>query len=849
MNLLKYYIYLMFSFFAANTWAFEGNTLMLHDSNWKLQNALFVYEEGENISKDGYHARNWLKATVPGTSFGSYVDAGVFPDPYYADNMNKIPDEFFSANKFWYRHTLEAFKPQKEKRYFLHFKGINWKADVYFNGHQLGRIEGAFQRAAFDITNLISEKNTLAVLIHPIEHWKPGDGKVTRKFLGAPTTNGDVSGYDSPAFLAASGWNWLPVVRGRNTGIWNDVYIRETADVTVHDAWVSPVLSLPDTTKAALTVEAKLKNHSGSLVSGILKFETEKISIDVPVTLAAGEKRVIRLTPKDFKALNIRNPRLWWPNGYGQPNLYKSKVSFVVNEKQSDVQEFNFGIRDIRSEVKNNILFLYCNGVRMLVRGGNWGLPEGMLRVDSAAYDLRVRLHKEANFNMIRNWVGQTGHEEFYDACDRYGILIWDDFWLANPVDGPTPKDTALFMSNVRDKISWVRKHTSVALYCGRNEGLPPADLDTAMHRAVRSIDGTRLYLSESADGVVTGLGPYDVRPVKWYFENRGYTFHSEQGIIAFPEAESMERMLPEKYWWPINDMWAIHDYQWDRSFKFTNTIETRYGAPQNMQDYSRRAQLLNYESAKAMFECLQSNQGSGVLLWMSQAAWPSMICQLYDHYFEYTSAYFAAKKASRPVHVLYDPRTSEVKIANNTAKGLKGALVKATVFDPDAKKLMEKQIRMNVQPTSAKTCFTLKMTGFKELVFLKLELIKADGSIIDNFYWLENSNGNCLALNAMKSAAVQMSHVVQVENGKVKVKLTLHNNTNHISLMNKIKIKDKKGLSVLPVFYNDNYVSLVPGEQKDIFIEFDALLTNPETSAIWVEARGCDVVKIPLFK
>lgn len=460
--------------------------------------------------------------------------------------------------------------------------------------------------------------------------------------------------------------------------------------------------------------------------------------------------------------------------------------------------------------------------MRILVRGGNWGLPEAMLRCDAAGYDLRVRLHKEANFNMIRNWVGQTGHEDFYKACDKYGILIWDDFWLANPVDGPTPKDTTMFMDNVRDKIKWVRKHPSVALYCGRNEGLPPADLDAAMKEATKLLDGTRLHLSESANGVVTGLGPYDVKPINWYFENRGTTFHSELGIIAFPEPESIRRMLPEDKLWPINDMWAIHDYQWGRSEKFTKTIEARFGESANVDDYSRRAQLLNYESAKAMFECLQSNQGSGVLLWMSQAAWPSMICQLYDHYFEYTASYFAVKKACRPIHVLFDPRSNEIRLANNTAKTLKAVKVKAILCDINGTKISEQEVLTDIKSVTAKTCFKLKPYSNKEVHFLKLEANIYDSESIDNFYWLENENGNCLALNTMPVADVTLKQQLVNSGDTVKVDVLIENNTPNVSILNKIKIKNAEGQSVLPVFYSDNYISLLPGEKQTISLSFD---------------------------
>jgi hypothetical protein len=827
---------------------FGSNVISLNGSDWHLQQAQFVYTMPEQLSSVSFDDAGWLNATVPGTVLEPYITAGIYPDPYFADNMNAIPDTFFSGNDFWYRKSIGNINQQIGKRYFINFKGVNWKSDIYFNGKYLGKISGAFQRADFEITDLIvkNRQNVLAVLVHHIENWMPDKGKVTRKYLGAPTTNGDVSGLDSPAFLAASGWNWLPIVRGRNIGIWNDVSLTECGNVSIHDAWFSSKLALPDTTMAALTIKATLKNHANVDVNGLLKVSFAGKTISFPESFKAGQSKEIELNPKQFRELTLRNPKLWWPNGYGAQHLYDAKLSFVVNNVESDEQHFKFGIREITPKVKNNILFLYCNGVRIMVRGGNWGLPEAMLQCDDAGYDLRVRMHKEANFNMIRNWVGQTGHEAFYEACDKYGILIWDDFWLANPVDGPTPRDTAMFMSNVRDKIKWVRKYPSVALYCGRNEGLPPVDLDSAMSRATRKMDGTRLYIPQSADGVVTGLGPYDVRPVKWYFENRGVTFHSELGIIAFPEVETMRRMLPEKNWWPINNMWAIHDYQWGRSEKFTNSITARFGAPTSMDDYSRRAQLLNYESAKAMFECLQSNQGSGVLLWMSQAAWPSMICQLYDHYFEYTASYFAVKKACRPIHVFYDPRYNEIRLANNTAQKLKSAAVKAIVYNLKGKKIAEQKAIVSVNATSAKSCFVLNKPTINEVQFLKLEAVIDNESVIDNFYWLSDTDEQCLMLNDLPKSVLDIKLNVKVENDEIQVSVILQNNTTNISLLNKLKIKTANGESVLPVFFSDNYVSLVPGETKNITLNFENKAAY-QNAVLSIESWNNETIRLKL--
>lgn len=839
-------------FHPSTTEVLSNDRLSLNKKIWRIRNALFVTDKPQDISAAGYDDTYWIPAAVPGTVLGSYYDFGALPDPLYGDNMHQISDEFFSGNDFWYRTSVSFPSDMDKEHLFLDFSGINWKADIYFNSKYLGRIDGAYQRAEFEVTGLLngSGPNTLAVLVHHPDHWESSTHKVNRKYIGARTTNGDMLCLDSPVCLASAGWNWLPIVKGRNIGIWNDVSFRTAGSVSIIDPWVSSTLPLPDTTRADLAIHATLRNDGPRPVKGKLTAQFGNTRIEKDLMLNPGECKDVILDKTQFAKLGLKDPDLWWPNGYGKQNLEKLLLQFTENGKISDSREVTFGIRQLEYKVENSILFFYCNGQRLLIRGGNWGLPEALMRCDSQGYDTRVRLHKEANFNMIRNWIGMTNHEAFYDACDRYGLLIFDDFWLANPVDGPDPKDTAMFMSNLRDKIKRVRKHPSLALYCGRNEGLPPVGLDVAMKHETEILDGTRHYIPHSAAGTVTGLGPYDVRNPEWYFENRGKTFHSEQGIIAFPEEESMRRMMPAKDLWPINDMWALHDYQWGRSEKFTDTIAARFGKPVSMEDYCRRAQLQNYESAKAIFECLQNNQGSGLLLWMSQSAWPSLICQLYDHYFEYTASYFAVKEACRPVHILWNASDNAIHVANNTQSDIKEATVRATVYDRDGRKLWENSVTADVASAMSKPFFKLDHPRSEKVNFLKLELIRKGRIIDDNFYWLENNSGNCLDLDELPSSKINVKLNVENSNGICTIKVILKNVSSTISLLNKIKLKDKAtGESILPVFFDNDYVSILPGEEKTITMKIDEKTLADKTPEMWLEGWNIEPVKTEIPK
>lgn len=800
-------------------------SIILSGGNWKLQNAMFIHAAPTNVSQADFDDGSWLPAVVPGTVLECYFADGVIPNPWYGDQMSQIPEDFFSRNDFWYRCHFIIPAGDAGRHIWLNFDGVNWKAEIFLNGAAVGRIDGAFIRGHFDITSTakIGMTNYLAILIHHVAHPIPSAQKVVHKKLGAPTVNGDMLGYDSPTFLASAGWNWLPIIPGRNIGIWNQVRVETTGDVELIDPWVITDLPLPQMNRADLTVKTELCNDTDEIERGKLVGQIGGIGFSREVMFRPRERKSVTLDKSDCPELSISNPELWWPNGYGEQPLYKLNLLFEIAGKVSDSKSVTFGIRKISYVINDRVLTLYVNGKRILIRGGNWGMDEGMLNCDTAGYDLRVRLHHDANLNMIRNWVGMVGRDAFYDACDRYGILIWDDFWLANPNDGPNPTNDEMFIANADDKIRRVRNHPSEALYCGRNEGMPPKGLDSALRAAVNELDGTRHYIPDSAAGTVTGFGPYEDQDPEWYFANRGKTLHSELGIVAVPTVESMREMMPAENLWPINDMWAVHDYQSPRSDLYTKRITQRYGVPTGIEDYCRKAQMVNMETAKAIYECLQANQGSGVLVWMTQSAWPSLICQLYDYYFEPTAAYFGAKKGCEPLHILWDSNDDVVKVANNTVNNQTNLTAEAWVYGLDGNEICHKSIQIDSLVVGAKDCFTIERPVKKSPVFfIKLKLRRGNKILSDNFYWSGDKGGSCADLNKMPRVTLPATVSRSEDEQTCRLTIRVENPTRNVALMIRLKIiRASSGERVLPVFYKDNYFSLLPSEIRTVSVEF----------------------------
>ena len=817
----------------------------LNTLEWRIHPVDGIADVGPVIATPGYDDSSWLKGRVPGTVLTSYVEAGLYPDPYFGDNQLRIPDGFFTAD-FWYRAEFELPESFDGRRVWLNLDGINWKADVYLNGDKITFIEGAFIRTRKDVTRYIKSDGSNVIAVHIIRNDNPGE--VTVQHLNDPDPNGGVIGKDSPTFMASIGWNWMPTIPGRNIGIWNDVYLTSTGDVSVLDPFVRTTLSLPDTTKACLALDVDLKNRSKQPVEGVLEASFEGRLIEVPVTLAGRETKSVHLSSADYPQLVMDNPSLWWPNGYGDQPMYDMKVSFRTGDEVSDSRDVRFGVRQYSYSVENDVLRLKVNGVPVLVRGGNWGMSDSMLRCDSLGYDLRVRLHKDMNLNMIRNWTGMIGDDEFYQACDRYGIMVWDDFWLANPVDGPDPTDEAMFIRCVEDKIRHFRNHPSVALWCGRNEGYPPARLDSAMRILTSRLDGSRYYISHSAASPVTGLGPYENKSSRWYYANRGKTLHSEQGIVVPPTVESMKAMMPEDKLWPINDMWGIHDWTQTRVAYYMDDMRRCFGEPQSIEDFCRKAQILNMEACKSLMESWQSQRGSGVLVWMSQPSWPSMICQTYDWYFEPTAAFFAFRTACEQVHVLWRPDTEAVQVVNNTARSYEGMSADVKIVDIDGKLLHQARYPVGLVPDDMVELCRLDFSGIDSPVcFIDLELTDAAGNVVSrNFYWRGREYMDYNAMNSMKEAVPFVTVGKKVSDGRIVLDCTVSNETDSPMVNLRLLVLDARtGERVLPVDYEDNYISLIPGRERKIKVSFDSSSCKSGRYELYIEGWNVPRTKI----
>ncbi len=884
--------------------ATEGRSVLR--AGWKLNEAGKVKAKGDALSKPGFDAAAWHAAVVPGTVLGSLVRAGVVPDPYFNLNHMAIP-ESLCRQDWWYRVEFDAPAAWAGRPVVLQFDGVNYRAEVWLNGAKLGTVVGAFQRGRFDVAGRLvtGGRNALAVRISPPSN--PGIPH-EQSIAAGSGPNGGLMCLDGPTFFCTEGWDWIPGVRDRCAGIWQDVAFEATGPVRIDDLQVVTDLPLPDTSRADVFVLAELRNASSNAVKGTLRGRFESVEFSAPYSLRGGETRVVRFDPATHPQLAVKNPRLWWPNGQGSPELYTLALEAMAGGAASDSRKTRFGIREVSYEMSFHpgggkpavrreyrptdvwragavdpvdrertstfkgdkdvwlhtlrsgwetapglapvgdtstapYLTLRVNGVRVHCRGGNWGMDDMLKQCSRAKLEPYVRLHREANVNMLRNWCGQSTSEALFDLCDEYGILVWNEFWLTTEGWNLDPKDEELLLANARDSVKRFRNHPSIVLWCGRNEGVPPEVSNRGLDQAVTGLDGTRLYQPNSRSVNLLHSGPWNYCPEGEYFTKHSRGFTTELGVPSAPEAATLRKFLAPADLWPPSDAWSYHDWHSQGGIgvaPFMQAITNAFGAPKDLEDFDRKAQALNYATHRAMFE--GANSGlfkpcTGLLIWMTHCSWPSMVWQMYAWDYDTYGAFHGIQKASEPVHVQYNPVTHAVETVNRTREAVRGGKIEAALFAIDGARIDAKETAVDVAAGSVVEALKLPVPMDGVPQFLRLVWRDAKGDVLsDNFYWRAAKEDDLRAMASMPQAKVAASASVAQAGGERRVVVKLRNEgTVPAPLVRLAVIDAKTGERVLPAYWRGNYASLMPGEEQTV----EAAVPGAKGAGLKVEVSG----------
>ncbi len=833
----------------------QGGRIYLH-KNWQIQSSCEVQASGEQISSAGFDANGWHKADIPATVVGALVTDKTYPDPNYGTNLKSFPgmnysDKQLFANQdmpegspfrcsWWYRTEFTVTADAERNVEWLHFLGINYRANIWMNGQKIADtndVAGTYRAYEFNVTKFL----------------KPGKTNALAVEVFAPEK------YD----LGITWVDWNPTPPDKDMGIWKEVFLTSSGPVAVRNPFVASKLDAAYKS-AELTISAEVRNVSNAPVKGVLHAEFDRIDLQQPVEVNSGESKIVKFSPDQFPKLKLAHAKLWWPYQMGTPELYTATLKFEMGKQVSDSANVTFGIREVTSELTDQGYRLFkINGKKLLIRGAAWA-PDLLFRWSSAKLDADVAYVRDMHMNTIR-LEGRLDRDEFFDKTDKLGILVMPGWTCCDAWErwrNWKGDQNRVAASSLRDQITRLRNHPSVFVFLNGSDNPPPADVEQMYLGIEKELEWPNPVVSSASEQktTVTGAsgvkmtGPYEyVPPVYWLADKEaggayGYNTETSPGP-AIPTRESLEKFIPKEHLWPIDEVWNYHagGERFTNVNIFTDGLSRRYGAATSLDDYERKAQAMTYDGERAMFEAYARNKytATGVIQWMLNNAWPSLIWHLYDYYLVPAGGYFGTKKACEPVHVRYSYDDNSVAVINGTYEALKGMKVSAKIYNIDAKEKAAKSTTLDLPFDSSTKAFDLPVPdGLSATYFLKLELRDAAGKLVsDNFYWLstkvdtldwtgrtdtvytpQKEFGDLTGLNGLEQAKLAITKAVHVRGPNRWIIVSVENKGDNVAFMVHPRLtRGKGGEDVVPVFWSDNYFSLLPGEKKSVTVQFDS--------------------------
>jgi len=845
---------------AANPAVSDEPARILLAENWRIQSSCDVKASGAEISVPGFSVDGWHIARVPTTVVAALVSDGTYPNPYFGLNLKSLPGMDYSSKSFFANEAMPPDSPFRCSWWFrtefnlsamasghvtwLHFDGINYRANIWLNGQKVGDakdVRGMMRLFELDVSKFMAagKLNSLAVEVFPPEETD----------------------------LAMTWVDWNPTPPDKDMGLWKDVFLTESGMVSLRHPFVATKLDAEYRT-AALTISADLHNSEARESKATVLAQIEGIRVSQTVTLAASETKKVVFTPDQFPQLRLTHPRLWWPYQMGKPEMYTAQLWVETAQQVSDSTTAQFGIREVTSRLTDKGYRLFTiNGRKLLVRGAAWA-PDMLLRWSPERTQAAMDYVRGMNLNAIR-LEGRMERDEFFDLADRTGILVmpgWTccDFW--EKWSKWTEDTDRIAQASLTDQAVRLRNHPSVFVFLYGSDNPPSAKVEKMYLQAFKDVDWPNPTVS-SASGQktkVTGAsgvkmtGPYDYVPPNFWLTNTkgggafGYNTETSPGPVI-PTLPSLKKFIPADHLWPIDEYWNYHAglERFTTIERFTTGLENRYGKAAGLEDFLRKSQAMNYEAERAMFEAYGRNkyESTGVIQWMLNNAWPSLIWNLYDYYLVPSGAYFGSKKACEPVHIQYSYDDNSVAVLNSHDFALAGARVKATIYDINAGEKATQSATVDIPADGSIRAFELKsVPNLSATYFLKLELRNSAGEpLSDNFYWLstrpdvldyakkledvyvpEKAYADLTGLNTLPPVKVTSHSSISTVGRERVIRISIENPAASLAFMVHVRIADARtGDDVVPIFWDDNYVSLLPGEKRELQARFDSEKSN----------------------
>jgi exo-1,4-beta-D-glucosaminidase len=848
---------------------------------WRMESSCKLSAKAGAIAAPGFDDSKWHPAVVPGTVVGTLVSDKTLPDPNYGENLKSFSGAFNDNKRqaanldmpadspfrcsYWFRTEFVAPAAYANRAIWLHFLGINYRANIWLNGKQIAdrsEVAGAYRAYEFPIGDFLQRegKNALAVEIF------------------APEKND----------LGLTWVDWNPTPPDKDTGMWREVFLTSSGDVTLRHPFVNSKLSA-DYDSAALTLSAELRNNTVNSVSATFSIDIgSDLHLSQRVDLAPKESKVVRFAPDQFPQLNLKDPDLWWPYQMGVPHMYWANFTVKVGDSFSDSGFTQFGIREVTSELTESGGRLFrVNGKRVLIRGAAWA-PDMLLRWDPKKVQADLSYVKDMGLNTIR-LEGKVDREEFFYQTDSLGILVMPG-WICCDAwehwNKWTPETKKIAAASMVDQASRLRNHPSVFVWLYGSDGPPPAEIENMYLDILKNLEWPNPTVSSASETPtkVTGksgvkmTGPYEyVPPVYWFTDKKAggaWSYNTETSPgPAIPTKESLAKFIPKEHLWPIDDYWNFHSggERFTTIDVFRDALEKRYGAPTSLDDFERKAQAMAYDNQRSMYEAYGRNKyvSTGVIQWMLNNAWPSLIWHLYDYYLVPAGGYFGTKKSTEIVHVQYDWDTNSVSVVNGKYEDLKGYKVTAKLYNIDAKEAGSRDATVDLPADAATKAFDLPTpTNLSTTYFLKLQLHDASGNpVSDNFYWLstkldtmdwkhkkdtvytpQKDFADLTGLNSLPQVKLELRATSHANGETGTIELHVKNTSNSVALMVHPRLtKGPDGDDLVPIFWDDNYFSLLPGEEKTVSASFAVPDLTGADLALTIDGYNIALTNVPI--
>lgn len=838
------------------------------------------------ISQNGFDSQSWYKAMVPGTVLGSLATYKVIPDPTFGINMKNV-DTMQFKQPWWYRTTFKLDGSDLKKNISLRFNGINYRADLWINGKKVvtkDSFAGTYRMFSFNINSFIQEgENTLALKLSQYAY-----GEYSLGFCDWNPIPSDRSmGIFREVFLEIN-----EGIKIRSPFVYSkvDTVTKSSANLFIQAELVNstdkPIDGVLRVDYEIGIVEKKVSVNAGDTLS--YRFTSDEFpqlsvkNVELWWPNGMGKAKLYSLKT-EFIANNKVIDQVVKNYGIREMRSYLNKDknrAFEINGKFILVKGGGWAddifLRDTRTSVEAQLRYIRHMNLNSIRCEGFWGKDENLYDLCDE-YGILIMI----GYNCIWEW-----EEYLHKSChEKYGGAVNDE-------------DIELLSASWKDQMLWLRNHPSIYVWMLGSDKLPHPDLERKYVELFNKYDPSRSYIT-SAGGAGTEnnnvvaevplvsdisgptgmkmMGPYAWTPPNYWFTDTklggawGFNTETCPGA-AIPPLASLKKMLPEASLWPIDKkFWEYHTgrNEFTTLDRDINAINTRYGKSSGVEEFSYKAQVNNYEIMRPQFEAFIAHKpnSTGLVQWQLNSAWPKMIWQLYDTYLQPNGSFYGVKKACTPLHAIYRYGFDDIFLANEDLAEATGLTVKIKAYDIHSKEIFADQWTGNIKSNISQ--FIFKLPEIKNLTpvwFLDLRIYDKNNKEVDNsIYWLSLKK-DILDYDAYKilswpfyTSTKQFADYTALDQ-LPKVKLMFDYQFNKDEKFGKISLKVKNPsasiaffmfmdvlnastqLPILPIYWNDNYVTLLPGEERTY--EASYFLSDSDGSRPLLEAKAWNVDK-----